>query len=118
MGAVELAFGALTGWIVWIALDTRWLTKIGVKTPRRILQAHIDLIMMGTILIAVGAAAPDFPKPWSIFLVIGAWTNPLLFVPAAWYRKKPTFWWANLGQVGSFLLVSIGTVALAVHIIA
>ncbi len=80
---MELALGAVSGWIVWIALDTAWLKKIGVRSPRRLLQAHIDLIMMGTILIAVGVAAPDFPAPWSYMLVIGAWTNALLFVPAA-----------------------------------
>lgn len=117
VGAVELAFGALTGWIVWIALDTKWLQKIGVKTPRRILQAHIDLIMMGTILIAAGVAAPDFPKPWSIFLVVGAWTNPLLFVPGAWYRKKPTDWFSNLGQAASFVITCTGMVALAVYLL-
>lgn len=117
VGAVELAFGALTGWIVWVALDTKWLKKIGVRSPRRLLQAHIDLIMMGTILIAVGVAAPDFPRPWSDFLVIGAWTNALLFVPAAWYDTKPKDLKANLAQAASFTLVSTGTVALAVYLL-
>jgi hydroxylaminobenzene mutase len=117
-GAVELAFGALTGWIVWLALDTKLLKKVGVRSPRRLLQAHIDLIMMGTILIAAGVAAPDFPKPWSLCLVIGAWTNALLFVPAAWHDRKPTDLKANLAQVVSFTLVSVGTVALAVYLIA
>lgn len=117
VGAVELAFGALTGWIVWMALDTKWLKKIGVRSPRRLLQAHIDLIMMGTILIAVGVAAPDFPRPWSDFLVIGAWTNALLFVPAAWHDRKPTDFKANAAQVVSFALVCTGTVALAVYLL-
>lgn len=117
VGAIELALGALSGWIVWIALDTKWLKKIGVRSPRRLLQAHIDLIMMGTILIAVGVAAPDFPKPWSIFLVIGAWTNAFLFVPAAWYDRKPTDFKANAAQAISFTLVSTGTVALAVYLL-
>lgn len=117
VGAVELALGALSGWIVWMALDTQWLKKIGVRSPRRLLQAHIDLIMMGTILIAVGAAAPDFPAPWSYLLVIGAWTNALLFVPAAWHDKKPTDFKANAAQAVSFTMVSTGTVALAVYLI-
>ncbi len=117
VGAVELALGAVSGWIVWLALDTKVLKKIGVRSPRRLLQAHIDLIMMGTILIAVGVAAPDFPAPWSWLLVVGAWTNALLFVPAAWHDKKPTDWLANTAQAVSFTMVSVGTVALAVYLI-
>lgn len=118
VGAVELALGALSGWIVWLALDTKVLKKIGVRSPRRLLQAHIDLIMMGTILIAVGVAAPDFPAPWSYLLVIGAWTNALLFVPAAWHDRKPTDFKANAAQAVSFTMVSTGTVALAVYLLA
>lgn len=117
VGAIELALGALSGWIVWLALDTKLLKKIGVRSPRRLLQAHIDLIMMGTILIAVGVAAPDFPAPWSYLLVIGAWTNALLFVPAAWHDKKPTDFKANAAQAVSFAMVSTGTVALAVYLL-
>ena len=117
LGAVELALGAVSGWIVWIALDTTWLKKFGVRSPRRLLQAHIDLIMMGTVLIAVGVAAPDLPAPWSYGLAIGAWTNALLFVPAAWHDRKPTDLKANLAQAVSFALVSTGTVALAVYLI-
>jgi hydroxylaminobenzene mutase len=116
-GSVELAVGALLGWVVWMALDTRWLKKIGVRSPRRILQAHLDLIIMGILLIAVGTAGPDFPSPWSVILVIGAWTNALLFLPAAWYDTKPKDLKANLAQTVSFTLVSVGTVAFAVYLL-
>lgn len=116
-GAIELAVGALSGWVVWIATDTDWLKRIGVRSPRRIFQAHLDLIVMGVILIAVGTAAPDFPKPWSVFLVVGAWTNALLFLPAAWSDKKPTDLKAIVAQAVSFSLVSVGTVAFAVHLL-
>ncbi|MBI2690324.1 MAG: hypothetical protein HYX29_00035 [Solirubrobacterales bacterium] len=116
-GAVELAVGALSGWAVWMATDTDWLKKIGVRSPRRIFQAHLDLIIMGVILIAVGTAAPDFPEPWSVILVVGAWTNALLFLPAAWSDKKPTDLKAIAAQAVSFSLVSVGTVAFAVHLL-
>lgn len=116
-GAVELALGALSGWIVWISTDTDWLKKVGVIRPGRLLQAHIDLIMMGTILIAIGLAAPDLPKPWSVFLVVGAYSNALLFVPLAWMEKKPKDLKAILAQVVSFSLVSAGTVATAVYLL-
>lgn len=116
-GAVELAVGAVSGWVVWIATDTDWLKRIGVRSPRRIFQAHLDLIIMGVILIAVGTAAPDFPTPWSVFLVIGAWTNALLFLPAAWSDKKPTDLKAIVAQAVSFSLVSVGTAAFAVYLL-
>ena len=117
VGAIELAVGALSGWVVWVATDTDWLKRIGVRSPRRIFQAHLDLIVMGVILIAAGTAAPDFPAPWSWFLVIGAWTNALLFLPAAWSDRKPTDLKAILAQAASFTLVSAGTVALAVYLL-
>jgi hydroxylaminobenzene mutase len=115
---VELAVGALSGWVVWMATDTGWLKRIGVRSPRRIFQAHLDLIIMGVILIAAGTAAPDFPAPWSWFLVIGAWTNALLFLPAAWSDRKPTDLKAVVAQALSFTLVSVGTVALAVYLLS
>lgn len=117
VGAVELAVGALSGWVVWMATDTDWLKKIGVRSPRRIFQAHLDLIIMGVILIAVGTAAPDFPTPWSVILVVGAWTNALLFLPAAWSDTKPKDLKAILAQAVSFTLVSVGTVAFAVYLL-
>lgn len=116
-GGVELAVGAVSGWVVWMSTDTDWLKKIGVRSPRRIFQAHLDLIIMGVILIAAGTAAPEFPMPWSAFLVVGAWTNALLFLPAAWSDAKPTDLKAVVAQALSFTLVSAGTVALSIYLI-
>ena len=117
VGAVELALGALSGWIVWLSTDTKVLRRIGVKQPRRILQAHIDLIIMSLILIAVGLAAPDFPAPWSIFLVIGAFSNALSFVPLAFYERKPKDALAIGWQIVTFSLMCAGTVAFAVYLL-
>ena len=105
------------GWVVWISTDTGWLQKLGVKRPRRVLQAHLDLIVMGVILIALGVAAPGLPSPWSVFLVVGAYTNALLFLPLAFYDAKPKDLRAILAQVVSFSLVSLGTVSAAVYLL-
>lgn len=118
VGAVELALGALSGWVVWLSTDTKVLRRLGVKQPRRILQAHIDLIMMSLILIAVGLAAPDFPAPWSVILVIGAFTNALSFVPLAFYERKPKDTLAIGWQIITFSLMSVGTVAFAVYLLS
>ena len=66
---------------------------------------------------AAGTAAPDFPAPWSWFLVVGAWTNALLFLPAAWHDSKPKDLKAIVAQAVSFTLVSAGTVALAIYLL-
>ena len=118
-GAVELALGAVSGWLVMLAVDRPELLKrIGVVAPVRLRQAHIDLIMMGTILIALGLAAPDLPAPWSILLVAGATVNPLLFIPLAFNAKlqKALPYRAVTGL--SFIAMTTGTVAAAVYLLS
>jgi hypothetical protein len=83
-GAVELAFGAISGFVIALSVDNPdALRRRGVKAIPRLGQAHLDFIIMGVILIAFGLAAPDLPKPWQVLLVVGAWVNPTLFVPLA-----------------------------------
>ena len=57
IGLLELAFGAMLGWVVagnFIA--PQLLRRAGVVHARRILQAHLDYVIMGIILIAIGLA--------------------------------------------------------------
>jgi cell division protein FtsW (lipid II flippase) len=79
VGLCELALGALSGWIV--VLRTEYpdvLRKLGVQSPRRVLQAHLDWIIMGLILIAVGTALPDLPTWLAWVLGFGAVVNATL----------------------------------------
>lgn len=116
IGFVELAVGALSGWIVVITRERpQWLGRIGVRMPRRLLQAHIDLIMMGLILVAVGLTLPDLPAVLQAILVFGTWVNPLAFVPLA-FRPEADKGLAYRTIVAvSFLCVSGGLVAVAVE---
>ena len=75
------------------------LRRIGVVAPQRIRQVHLDYVMMGLILIAVGLAIPDLPTAIAVALVFGTLVNPFLFVPLAfdpdaekrtWYRVLAT----------------------------
>ena len=117
-GAVELALGAVSGWLVMLAVDRPELLKrIGVVAPVRLRQAHIDLIMMGTILIALGLAAPDLPAPWSILLVAGATVNPLLFIPLAFSAKLQKALPYRAVTALSFIAMTTGTVAAAVYLL-
>jgi hypothetical protein len=58
-GLVELAAGALSGWIY---TATRMGVGAGTVDPKRIRQWHLDLAMLGTATVAAGLAVPDAPK--------------------------------------------------------
>ena len=115
-GLILLAAGALLGWPIALQhLSPEAIRWFGVRHPRRLLQMHIDYVLMGLILIAVSLAVPGLPAWNQVVLVIGTVVNPLLFLPLAF--------WADLEQtlvyraisVASFLCVSAGTVGAAVE---
>ena len=115
IGLFELAFGALLGWAIAGNLAAPHLIKrIGIVSPRRLMQAHLDYIMMGLILIAVGLALPALAT-WNVALVIvGTLLNPTLFLPLAFsdtLARTRTF---QAVSVVSFLATSVGLVAAAV----
>ncbi len=78
LGICELAAGVLSGWAM-IAMVERpeALKRLGVDQPGRIRQTHLDLLMQGTILVAVGAAVASVPAWIGALLVLGAYVAPL-----------------------------------------
>lgn len=114
-GLLELALGALSGWVIVIRLERpAWLAKVGVKSPRRLMQAHLDYVMMGLIAIAVGLALPDLAHWIRILLVVGTWINPTLFLPLAFSDaadKNPVY---RVVTVISFVAMSTALVAAAI----
>jgi hypothetical protein len=78
LGICELAAGVLSGWAM-IAMVERpeALKRLGVRQLGRIRQTHLDLLMQGTILIAVGAAVTSVPTWIGTLLVLGAYVAPL-----------------------------------------
>jgi hypothetical protein len=117
-GAIELAFGALSGWIMTLMVERpEALRRVGVKALPRIRQAHLDYIIMGVILIALGLAAPGLDRVWQVLLVIGAWVNPTLFLPLAFNPEtQERFAYRAITGV-SFVCMSAGTVASAVYLL-
>jgi hydroxylaminobenzene mutase len=84
IGLFEIAVAAVLGWALIARLEKpELLTRLGVKSPRRILQCHLDQIMMGLILIAVSLAVPDLPDAIKVPLIFGTLMNPLLFLAQA-----------------------------------
>lgn len=115
VGLVELALAGLLGWAMVVRDEKpRWLTRIGVVAPHRIRQVHLDYVMMGLILIAVGLAIPDLPQWIGIALVFGTFVNPLLFVPLAFNPEADKKAWYRALAVVSFIAVSGGLVAAAI----
>ena len=111
VGLVELAIAALLGWAVVIRSEKpEWIKRIGVVQPHRILQVHLDFIMMGLIAIAVGVVLPDIPDPAAYLLAFGTFVNPLLFVPLAFSKTADERPWFRILSVVSFAAISVAQV--------
>lgn len=115
IGLAETAAGALLGWVVAANLTAPdRLRKLGLINPRRILQAHIDYVIMGLILVAVGLALPGLATWIAVLVVIGTLLNPTLFLPLAFRDGLArTLGYRSLSSL-SFLSTSVGLVAAAV----
>lgn len=115
VGLCLLAFGALSGWVVVLRTEyPELLRRVGVKSPRRLLQAHIDYIIMGVILIAVGTALPDLATWNRIALIVGTFVNPTLFLPLAFREDWSKAILYRVVTVASFATMSVGTVGAAI----
>lgn len=114
-GLVLLAVGALSGWAVMLKVAFPGvLRRAGVTSPRRLLQAHIDYIVMGVILIAVGTALPDLATWNRALLIAGTIVNPTLFLPLAWRESIADTLAYRVVTVLSFSAMSVATVGAAV----
>lgn len=105
LGICELAAGALSGWAM-IAIVERpgALKRLGVRQLGRVRQTHLDLLMQGTILVAIGAAVTLVPTWIGILLVLGAYVAPLTLGALAF---RPEL------QKGSILYRGLNTAVLA-----
>jgi hydroxylaminobenzene mutase len=82
LGICELAVAALSGWAMVATVE--WpeaLKRAGFRHLGRIRQAHLDLLFMGTIVTVVGLAINPIPTWVAALLVLGAFLQPLMFLP-------------------------------------
>lgn len=116
IGLFELAFGAVSGWAMVLVVEHgAWLRRHGVQAPARIRQAHLDYILMGVILIAVGLALPDIPTAIAVPVVFGTIVNPTLFVPLAFAPDVQGRLAYRAVTAVSFVALSGGLVAAAIY---
>src|SRR5699024_10169556 len=88
--------------------------RLRIREPRRLLQLHLDYVIMGVLVIAVGAVLPDLPVWVQVLIVIGTVLNPLLFLPLAFGPRASEALWFRLVSLASFACVTAGLTAAAV----
>lgn len=115
-GLVELAAGALSGWVYTLVTQQPDLARrLGIVDGARVRQWHLDLAMLGTASVAAGLAVPDAPVSAQRALQVGAWTNAMAFLPMAFDREmgqRPTF---RAAAAASFAATTWGFCGLAIH---
>ena len=120
LGICELAAGVLSGWAM-IAMVERpeALKRLGVRQLARIRQTHLDLLMQGTILAAIGAAVTSVPTWIGILLVLGAYVAPLTLGVLAFYpelqKDSIAYRGLNIAVLAGF---TVAWVALAVTVLS
>ena len=115
IGTVSLAVGAVSGYLLALVVDQpRIFKRFGVRHPARIRQIHLDWIIMGTVLIATGLAAPGLPTWVVVATGFGGIVNPLLFVPLAFRASAQQNLIYRAASGLSFTALSSGLVASAV----
>lgn len=112
-GTTQVAIGALSGWPLAALIGIPGSAKkLGIIDPIRLRQAHIDVIIMGGLITAAGLV-DDAPKWARNSARIGAWTNPLLFVPMAFRKDAARSKSYALASVASFTITCAGWVGIA-----
>lgn len=113
-GMVELAAGALSGWVYTVVRTQPDLAaRLGIRSGARIRQWHLDLAMLGTATVASGLAVPEPPRGAATALGIGAWTNAMAFLPLAFrpdLDRHPAF---RAYAGASFVFTTVGFVGMA-----
>ncbi len=112
-GVTQVAIGAASGWPLAALVGQPALReRLGVKDVVRLRQAHLDVLIMGGLLTAAGSV-PGVPDWARRAAVVGAWTNPLLFVPLAFKKDAAATVPFQLASVASFTVTCAGWFGIA-----
>lgn len=112
-GVTQIAVGAMSGWGLAALVGIPGLSdRLGVVEPVRLRQAHLDVLIMGGLVTAAGLV--DDAPPWAKRATkVGAWTNPLLFVPLAFRPDAARSAAYTAASAASFTVTCAGWMGLA-----
>lgn len=111
-GLVSLALGAVSGFALLAAVDKPELLKrVGVVDLVRVRQVHLDWIIMGVVMIAVGLAVPNMPLWAGVLTLFGGVVNPATFLPMAFSRTVASTRTFQTVSFISFCSLSVGLIA-------
>jgi hypothetical protein len=87
--------------------------KLGIRSPSRLRQWHLDMILLGSLCVLADTALPELPRHVAMPLGVGAWTNAMSFGVLAVSpdtRDHPAY---RTAVAGSFVTTSLGFTLLA-----
>jgi hypothetical protein len=99
---LQAAFGVCLAWPLSLTRLDRNLAS--PMTQKRLLQAHLDNLFMAALKFGVAVAIPNLPRPVALALIIGGWTNPMLFLLAIAAKENKKIMAAF--SVPSFVIVT------------
>lgn len=112
-GVTQVAVGAMSGWGLAALVGVPGLgERLGIVDPVRLRQAHLDVLIMGGLVTAAGLVddAPSWAKRAT---KVGAWSNPVLFVPLAFRPDAARSKAYVAASAASFTVTCAGWVGLA-----
>jgi len=78
-GFIQITVAVMQGWIITAMYGG--MKRFGpLKNSKRVLQCHIDNIMMSLLQFAIAAVHPAIPTGAGWLIVIGSWVNAQLFL--------------------------------------
>ena len=85
-GLIQITFAVALGWVM-VAMFGPTGRFGPLRNAKRVLQCHIDNILMALLQFASAAVHPAIPEIAGWLLVIGSWTNAQLFLVHAFSEK-------------------------------
>lgn len=109
-GAVGMLFAALV--LAWIATFAKFIVvrpiQARIKDYGALIRAHIDLLLMSLLCLALYAVRIPLPTAACWLVVIGGFTNPSLFLLQALGAEAPSTWIRRTFLLASFTTTTVG----------
>ncbi|MDO8423194.1 MAG: hypothetical protein Q7S99_13640 [Parvibaculum sp.] len=108
-GLIQITFAVFQGWLI-AAMYGGVIKRFGpIVNAKRVLQCHIDNILMSLLQFAIAAVHPAIPEGAGWLIIIGSWVNAQLFLVHAtstggYVQNRAV----SLVTLASFMTLTIG----------